>query len=331
MPSKPKLSVSFHNFWPGFGAHNFAITRALQDDYDVSIVAAGRDLQISSCFGDDGLPTPRSSRPLRIWWTGEARDPQSQIFDLFFGFRPDMPLMRDRWHRFPLWVNDIDWWDESSPHHVSQLTTNRVIPKDPDRFCSFVYSNDTSVRSEFFLRLDAAHRVDSYGRILNNRGENPKDTKEKVRLLAHHRLGIAFENQIAPGYVTEKLLHVLQSGSVPVYWGAREAFSDFNPEAFIDATAFDTLQDLVDHLIRLDDSADGLDQFRQATPFRDDRIPYEHTMRFFLDRVNDALSGPPDPLTLDALRGRWHPRVPRPGLKMERKFRRFRDRLLGRT
>ena len=44
---------------------------------------------------------------------------------------------------------------------------------------------------------------------------------------------VAAENKRQAGYVTEKLLHSLWHGTVPVYWGAPDVCLDFNPDAFL--------------------------------------------------------------------------------------------------
>ena len=48
-----------------------------------------------------------------------------------------------------------------------------------------------------------------------------------------YRFVLAMENQDAPGYVTEKLLNVFLSQSIPIYYGTTEVFKLFNKDAFI--------------------------------------------------------------------------------------------------
>lgn len=251
--SRGRLSLSYHNFYDGFDPHTCYFTRVLDQAFDVHICDNGADLQISSVFGTDGLPNPRGGRPLRVWWSGEARDPQAQIFDIFFGFRHHMPLLEGRWFRLPLWAMDIDWWDDASPTALGTVLGPRDLSQK-DAFCNFIFSNDVSVRAEFFLRLNAVRAVDSHGRVLNNRGSLAPGYAAKLAAMRRCRFSIAFENQIAPGYVTEKPLHAFMAHTIPIYWGAREAREDFNPAAFIDATAFDTMDDLVRHVVSVADS-----------------------------------------------------------------------------
>jgi hypothetical protein len=284
------LSVSFHNQPRDFDPTRNFYVRALGLRHRVAVESAGRDLQISSVFGRTPLPRIPGHRPLRVWSSGEARDPTAQVFDIHFGFAPRSILGPQRWHRFPLWVRQIGWFDPDSRYAPERLLAPRQ-PTSRPRFCNFIYANDVSIRAEFFFRLNRRRPVDSLGPVLNNRGALlPGGPSGKVAALREYLFTIAFENQIAPGYVTEKLIQPLMAGSIPIYWGAREALSDFNPDAFIYAPDFADLDSLVEHVLAVADDKTRLKAMATASIFRDNRIPYEHTPDFFLDRVEEAMA-----------------------------------------
>lgn len=318
---KPPLSVSFHNFWGGFVPSTSFFARALGDSFDVSFDAIGRDLQISSVFGSSQLPAPPGGgRPLRVWFSGEARDPVAQFYDIYFAFRTSQKMLGRRWHRFPLWVTYIDWWQPDSPRGLERLIAPRSAMAR-SRFCNFIYTNPISIRAEFFLTLDALRRVDSFGAILNNTGKRPAGLDGKMKVLEQSQFTIAFENQIAPGYVTEKLLEPLLAGSIPIYWGDEQAKADFNPEAFIFADDHGTIDDLARHVLRVADSADAVAALTVAPPLHGNRIPYEHTPAFFVDRIKDALGGSIAPLLSDHLIRQHFLRPDPRGVRLERKIR----------
>jgi hypothetical protein len=318
--AKPPLSVSFHNFWGGFVPSKSFLARALGDSFDLSFDAAGRDLQISSVFGSQQLPRPPTGRPLRVWFSGEARDPVAQFYDLYFAFRASHTMLGRRWHRFPRWVTYIDWWQPDTPRSLDRLIAPRSATPRP-RFCNFIYTNPVSIRAEFFLTLDALRRVDSFGAILNNTGQRPRGLDGKMQVLEQSQFTIAFENQIAPGYVTEKLVEPLIAGSIPIYWGDEQAKSDFNPAAFIFADDHGSIDDLARHVLRVTDSADAMAALAGAPPLRDNRVPYEHTPAFFVDRIKDALGGKAAPLLSDHLIRQHFLRPDPPGVWFERKVR----------
>jgi alpha(1,3/1,4) fucosyltransferase len=289
--ARPSLSVSFHNFYKIFEPKSSFIVRALSTRYELRIEPAGRDLQFSNVFGREPLPVIPGVRPLRIWWTSEPQDPHGTIFDLHFGFQPKTVLGR-RWIRFPLWIIFIDWWDPSATNAVARIFGPRGLTARP-HFCSFIYTNTPSIRTEFFLRLNERRPVESLGGYMNNRGRRLDGREALLAAIGESRFNIAFENRVMPGYVTEKLVDPLMMGAIPIYWGAREATSDFNPASFIYANDFDNLDDLVAHVLRLADSEDALAEIAAAPAFRDNRIAPEHTPDFFVDKIAEALSGDP--------------------------------------
>jgi hypothetical protein len=73
--------------------------------------------------------------------------------------------------------------------------------------------------------------------------------------------------------------------------GGTRGHQRFNPAAFIYANDFPNLDDLVRHVLRLAESEDALAEIAAAPAFRDNQIAYEHTPDFFLDRIDEALSG----------------------------------------
>jgi hypothetical protein len=63
---------------------------------------------------------------------------------------------------------------------------------------------------------------------------------------------VAMENRIAPLYVTEKIGHAFNSGSVPIYWGDKQTISTiFNPESFICVNDFPNPEAAADHAIQV--------------------------------------------------------------------------------
>jgi hypothetical protein len=70
-----------------------------------------------------------------------------------------------------------------------------------------------------------------------------------------YRFGLCYENMHSVrGYVTEKVFDCLRAGVVPVYWGAPDIDGIVDPAAFIDRRRFGSTQELVDHLLSIDES-----------------------------------------------------------------------------
>lgn len=110
-----------------------------------------------------------------------------------------------------------------------------------------------SGRVEYLMRMMSVMDVHSYGDLLRNRAVGNDDGyRFKMDTISRYRFTIAFENAIAPDYVTEKFYDPLVAGSVPVYLGAPN-ISDFAPGegCFIDASEWETPESLARYLLEL--------------------------------------------------------------------------------
>jgi hypothetical protein len=284
--TKPRLSISFHNFWGSFVPERSFFARSLAERFELSIVPIGRDIQFFSVYGRVFPDEVLSSGALKVWFTGEAEDPRDLIYDLYFNFSRQ-PLLGARSIRLPLWATYIQWWDKDTLLSPDRLTAQRTFQKRT-KFCNFIFSNPVSLRNEFFVQLNKRKAVDSFGKVLNNTGGR---VANKMQTLLDYRFTIAFENFTSAGYVTEKLLEPLAAGSIPIYWGAPECRSDFNPDAFIDANRFESLDSLVDFVLKTDADDDALRALSEAPIFKNG-IPYEMTPAHFADRIVEALDSP---------------------------------------
>ena len=79
--------------------------------------------------------------------------------------------------------------------------------------------------------------------------------KDKYKATSQSKFVLAYENAIHNDYVTEKIYDVLQSGSVPVYYGAPN-ITDYVPkECFIDRMDFADYKELYTFLKNMTDEA----------------------------------------------------------------------------
>lgn len=118
---------------------------------------------------------------------------------------------------------------------------------------------DRSGRTDYVRELMRHLPVDSFGQSLNNRsfaGDRGRGTK--LDTIARYRFTLAFENSIAPDYVTEKFYDPLLVGSVPVYLGAPNV-AEHAPGAgsYIDVSEFGGPAALAQHLLRVAADEDG--------------------------------------------------------------------------
>jgi len=160
------------------------------------------------------------------------------------------------------------------------------------RFCCLLSAYvDRSVRQrmDFFHVLNRRRKVDSIGRAGNNVGYRiPGGLDAKLEALRPYRFTIAFENKELPGWTTEKMCDPLRVHTVPIFWGDRKAGEQFNPDSFINAHHFRSLEELAEYVCFVDDHEEIYRKYLEAPPFPGNRPPEvysEEKLLAFLDRI----------------------------------------------
>jgi hypothetical protein len=169
--------------------------------------------------------------------------------------------------RVPLYVFDSD-----PPALIREPGYADRVLAESREFCSFVVSNGTrrtQRRIQFFHALNAARRVSSGGRVLNNVGGPVPD---KLAFLRRHKFNLCFENHAWPGYTTEKLGHALACGCVPIYWGNPDIAHEFNPACFINVADFPDDAAAIAHILRVDDHPEFRRRYLEAPCFAGNRL-----------------------------------------------------------
>jgi hypothetical protein len=222
--------------------------------YNVEIVDPNKETPEILLFGDDnfGSNNTNFSRKdcIKLFYTGENRRPENFDCDYAISFDHNF----EPWHyRLPLYV--IYMWAleyiHKTPYDYNYIF-NPVVKEKTD-FCSFVVSNPNCIeRNEFFKKLHAIKHVDSAGKLYNNINAKIEGESSKIDFLSTRKFNICFEPYSHPGYVTEKILHAFYAGTVPIYWGSETIANDFNPAAFINVHDFNSQEEAIAHIIKVD-------------------------------------------------------------------------------
>ena len=86
--------------------------------------------------------------------------------------------------------------------------------------------------------------------------------------------GIAMENRLVPGYVTEKIMNVFEGGAIPIYWGDSKTLRKWiNPEAYIDVSDFKDFDQVIRYIDYLIKNPEKLEYMQKAPIFRDNKVP----------------------------------------------------------
>ena len=224
-------------------------------------------------------------RPLVVAHYGEiAADPAANLADLDAVFSFAHGGTKNTRHE--------RYW--RSPHLAGHIAAREALAPDSlwarpkTRFCNFVNSNSSAgepaVRERFARLLMRRGRVDCPGRSLANVFPLPRNERgsddgalAKLAYLAAYRFTIAFENTGADHYVSEKILHALLAGSIPIYWGCPQVAEYYNPEAFVNCHEFASFEAVAAHVMAIEADPARREAMRRARMLHaDSRMPALH-------------------------------------------------------
>lgn len=191
--------------------------------------------------------------PIRIFNSGEAIVPDFNLGDYCIGFDPIE--YGDRYYQ----IHPLIFFDGGFKYgSLTRDQSPAELLESKDRFCNFIYSNPHAHpdRDRFFEMLGRYKKVDSAGKHLNNYGDEilgvKNWTETNIAFQRHYKFSIAFENNTHRGYTTEKLIHPMLAGSIPIYWGDPEVGKVFNTRSFIACHEFDSLEEVVERIREID-------------------------------------------------------------------------------
>lgn len=198
----------------------------------------------------------------KVHFTGE-NTPRVEDHDvkLNLGFQ-HFDMISKNYLRFPLWFTEINWFGAD----VDRLVNPKPIPlelctrtnessfNERSKFCSFIVSNPrNALRNQSFHWLNSYKPVCSAGALYNTVGSDIFAGQgggggeiKKTQFMMNYKFALAYENNSARGYTTEKYLHAKAAGTVPIYWGDPEFQRDFNPAGCLDARNVKTPDELVE-------------------------------------------------------------------------------------
>ncbi|GHV29775.1 hypothetical protein FACS1894167_09570 [Synergistales bacterium] len=153
------------------------------------------------------------------------------------------------------------------------------------KFCNFIYSNPGNgkgavLRREFAEKLMKYKRVDCPGKVLHNMdgGVNGRASDDwsggMISFTGNYKFTIAFENSSQLGYITEKICQPFLGRSIPIYWGAPDVTSYFNPRAFINCGDYETMDGAMKKVIELDNDDDAYMNMLREQPLKDRAVSH---------------------------------------------------------
>lgn len=183
-----------------------------------------------------------NNRTRSVWFTGEnLRPPLGSKFDHYISF--DQDDYRGKNTYFPLFYAELLLSGKESIDRrgvaiedPGQLLKPRRITLVTKKFvCAFI-SNPEPTRMRALEELSRYGEVEIYG------PHTRKPVANKYEIAENFKFMLCFENDLFPGYVTEKLLDAYLCNTVPLYWGDFGRESHINRKALINAAEFENLE-----------------------------------------------------------------------------------------
>lgn len=137
--------------------------------------------------------------------------------------------------------------------NLSEDEKNRLFYKRPqgskEHFLVYAHSNCIKFREDAFFALSHiapafyggscdGSKGTKYGQLPPNASHAPNTVKlhnfhENAIFFSAYKFCLVLEHELAPGYITEKILNAFIAGCIPIYHGPEEIFQFFNRKAFV--------------------------------------------------------------------------------------------------
>lgn len=199
---------------------------------------------------------PSDLARVSIWYSGENIRPPVGRWDATWSFDLD-PLGGTNAY-LPVWMIGMDFsWSVpahgATPPQTSSLTDSNFLGRrlrseellreragDAGRrskFCCAFINNPEPIRMHAIEALKAVGDVDVFGRV------SGRPVVDKASVARDYQFVLSFENDVYPGYVTEKPFEAWATGAVPIWRGIDPA-GYLNPAAVVNQLDYRDLAEM---------------------------------------------------------------------------------------
>lgn len=194
-------------------------------------------------------PNPRAK--VNIFYTGENERPPIGSWDAYLTF--DLDDYEGKNAYLPLWwftCTDLDG-ARVAPYLGKEVSISRMLQsrsvdfQSRPEFCVAFVGKAYPFRLHALKRLSRFKPVDVFGAIARKQIDNKFEPSSKYKFV------FAFENDLYPGYVTEKVIEAWCTGAIPLYWGSDPA-GYINPKAVINLNDYSTFEDFYEYVMRVE-------------------------------------------------------------------------------
>ena len=204
--------------------------------------------------GAFGTMEPSQTAQSSIWFTGEnVRPPPPGA-----GWSLTLSFEADTWPKnayLPLWLLGTDAFGGRGKGFLGRpIGLERLRRRRPDsefvrrpKFaCAFI-RNPEPTRLAAIEALREIGDVDVFGPM------SGRTVASKHQVARDYRFMLCMENDLYPGYVTEKPIEAWASGCIPLWWGLDREWT-LNPESLVNLAAYSGLGPFIERVSALDAS-----------------------------------------------------------------------------
>lgn len=271
------------------GAHYMQkpIVQALRKMYGNITVVNRADprafLALFSFWGQDKNKMPRAKR---IMLCGEPKS-CAQINAHVVVDCKRVPARRPRNAKavyFPFYVWSFAERFQNNPAQLLTKAPPEITRARKRKFCAFMFSNEIAHRNNFFDLLSKYKKVDALGKCRNPNKNATTDRRlykpnvktyndSAAQKYGPYKFVIAIENELGlSGYITEKIVSPMLAGAIPIYWGAPDVDSHFNPKSFINVAKFPSPQAAVEEIKRIDQDVEAYEAMLREPWFANNKL-----------------------------------------------------------
>ena len=237
-----------------FGSEKIGVTKCTEDvEFETTTDESEADILFYHMFV-----------PKKVAYNKYNKTQYSMVFSL--ESEAHSPL-GDTWKNadFRMWYNlDLSYpapvtYFDVKVYLVDLLSPAKVEFENKIKEASVVWivsnCNAYNGRENYIKKLMSYIKIDSYGACLNNKRTHTADRmKGNIELYSRYKFVIAIENSNCKDYVSEKLVHAIGSGSIPIVAGKSDKpdYLRFIPKhSYINIYDYESPKKLADHIINI--------------------------------------------------------------------------------
>jgi hypothetical protein len=253
------------DYYLGFGEKSAVITaieRALSSKVTIVTDYRKADIIVIGPYGKRHM-SPEIVNCTHCWklfCTGENVLPDYRYYHHSLTFsRFDFCGRNFRW---PCWYHSFSMGREIDATYTFDETDRLIETNQPlvDP-CSkefwkravAIFNNMEPLRCHLFAAFDQRNKIDGVGGPFGNGFAWGDETtyREKLSILQNYGFNLCLENSQSDGYYTEKILHARSMGCIAIVYSDPHVYNDFHKDGLVNLYDFDTVSELVDHVLSL--------------------------------------------------------------------------------